>query len=77
MGKPRDIRALTNVPRYHQTKNAMALVEKEAAMMIPDDEAVERVIPARSTLLRTGRGMNFFRKTILALSISGLGGQDS
>ena len=34
-----------NVAEDHQTKNAMALVEKGAALMVPDAEAVERVIP--------------------------------
>jgi UDP-N-acetylglucosamine--N-acetylmuramyl-(pentapeptide) pyrophosphoryl-undecaprenol N-acetylglucosamine transferase len=34
-----------NVSEDHQTKNAMALVEKEAAVMIPDKEAPDKMIP--------------------------------
>lgn len=34
-----------NVAEDHQTKNAMALVEKEAALFVPDSEAVRTLIP--------------------------------
>ncbi|MDH6312883.1 UDP-N-acetylglucosamine--N-acetylmuramyl-(pentapeptide) pyrophosphoryl-undecaprenol N-acetylglucosamine transferase [Parabacteroides sp. PFB2-10] len=34
-----------NVAEDHQTKNAMALVEKEAALFVADKEAVEKLIP--------------------------------
>ena len=33
-----------NVAEDHQTKNAMALVEKEAAIMVPDKEAAQNMI---------------------------------
>ncbi|HBZ35605.1 MAG TPA: undecaprenyldiphospho-muramoylpentapeptide beta-N-acetylglucosaminyltransferase [Rikenellaceae bacterium] len=35
-----------NVVKDHQTHNAMALVRKNAAIMIPDDEAVEKAFKA-------------------------------
>ena len=41
-----------NVAEDHQTKNARALSDKNAAMLIPDSEAVERAIPAAEELLR-------------------------
>jgi UDP-N-acetylglucosamine--N-acetylmuramyl-(pentapeptide) pyrophosphoryl-undecaprenol N-acetylglucosamine transferase len=40
-----------NVAEDHQTKNAMALVEKEAALWIPDHEAVEKLVPEVLNLL--------------------------
>jgi UDP-N-acetylglucosamine--N-acetylmuramyl-(pentapeptide) pyrophosphoryl-undecaprenol N-acetylglucosamine transferase len=38
VGKPSVLVPSPNVSEDHQTKNAMALVEKDAAIMIPDDE---------------------------------------
>lgn len=40
-----------NVAEDHQTKNAMALVDKGAALVVPDAEAEEKVIPAALDLL--------------------------
>jgi UDP-N-acetylglucosamine--N-acetylmuramyl-(pentapeptide) pyrophosphoryl-undecaprenol N-acetylglucosamine transferase len=33
------------VAEDHQTKNALALVNKDAAIMIADNEAVEKLVP--------------------------------
>ncbi len=41
-----------NVAEDHQTKNALALVGKSAAMMIPDKEAEERLIKTGLDLLK-------------------------
>jgi UDP-N-acetylglucosamine--N-acetylmuramyl-(pentapeptide) pyrophosphoryl-undecaprenol N-acetylglucosamine transferase len=40
-----------NVSEDHQTKNAMALVEKNAAEICPDSKAVEQAIPTALRLL--------------------------
>lgn len=40
-----------NVAEDHQTKNAMALVDKDAALMVADSEAVEKVVPLALELL--------------------------
>lgn len=40
-----------NVAEDHQTKNARALVEREAAVVVRDDEAVERLMPTALELL--------------------------
>ncbi|HPS12816.1 MAG TPA: undecaprenyldiphospho-muramoylpentapeptide beta-N-acetylglucosaminyltransferase, partial [Prolixibacteraceae bacterium] len=45
MEKPTILVPSPNVSEDHQTKNAMALVEKDAAIMIPDAESVKRLIP--------------------------------
>ncbi len=46
VGKPCILVPSPNVAEDHQTKNAMALVEKKAAIMIRDDEAVDKLMPA-------------------------------
>ena len=40
-----------NVAEDHQTKNARALADRDAALLIPDAEAVERALPAALELL--------------------------
>ncbi len=40
-----------NVAEDHQTHNAMALVSRDAAMMVPDSEAGTRLMPAAMALL--------------------------
>jgi UDP-N-acetylglucosamine--N-acetylmuramyl-(pentapeptide) pyrophosphoryl-undecaprenol N-acetylglucosamine transferase len=42
-GKPSILIPSPNVAEDHQTKNARALVERDAALMIPDQEAVDRM----------------------------------
>ena len=45
VGKPAILVPSPNVAEDHQTKNALALVEKDAAVMIPDDEIDEKLFP--------------------------------
>jgi UDP-N-acetylglucosamine--N-acetylmuramyl-(pentapeptide) pyrophosphoryl-undecaprenol N-acetylglucosamine transferase len=45
VGKPSILIPSPNVSEDHQTKNAMALVEKEAALMVRDDEIDENLFP--------------------------------
>lgn len=44
VGKPVILVPSPNVAEDHQTKNALALAEKEAAIMVRDSEAVEKLI---------------------------------
>ena len=44
MGKPVILIPSPNVAEDHQTKNAMALVNRNAALMIPDSEAREKLV---------------------------------
>lgn len=44
LGKPAILVPSPNVSEDHQTKNAMALVAKKAALMIPDAEAREKLV---------------------------------
>ncbi|MCW8801468.1 MAG: UDP-N-acetylglucosamine--N-acetylmuramyl-(pentapeptide) pyrophosphoryl-undecaprenol N-acetylglucosamine transferase, partial [Desulfobacter sp.] len=45
VGKPAILVPSPNVAEDHQTKNALALVEKDAAVMIPDEEIVGKLLP--------------------------------
>jgi UDP-N-acetylglucosamine--N-acetylmuramyl-(pentapeptide) pyrophosphoryl-undecaprenol N-acetylglucosamine transferase len=60
------------VAEDHQTRNAMALVERDAAEICPDSEAVERAIPMALQLLR-----NTERLATLSANIKTLGTPDS
>ncbi len=51
VGKPVILVPSPNVAEDHQTKNAMALVKKEAAVMIADREAVEKLMTTALALL--------------------------
>ncbi len=44
LGKPSILVPSPNVAEDHQTKNALALVNKDAARMIPDAEAEQRLV---------------------------------
>lgn len=45
VGKPAILVPSPNVAEDHQTKNAMALVDKNAAIMIKDNESIEKLVP--------------------------------
>jgi len=51
VGKPVILVPSPNVAEDHQTKNAMALVEKEAAILVPDNEIDERIFKEGERLI--------------------------
>lgn len=53
VGKPVILVPSPNVAEDHQTKNAMALVTKDAAKMIKDSEAKEKLVGTALTLLES------------------------
>ena len=61
-----------NVAEDHQTKNAKALSSQSAAIYIPDNEAVERMIPEALDLLDDDK-----RQVILSKNIAGMAIEDS
>lgn len=69
VGKPVIFVPSPNVAEDHQTKNAMALVNKGAALMVRDAEAVEKVIPAAVELLGDSARMQELTTNILKLAI--------
>lgn len=57
-----------NVAEDHQTHNAMALVRKDAAMMITDAEAHDRLLPAAMELLADKDRIAMFEKNAGAMA---------
>ncbi len=52
IGKPVILVPSPNVSEDHQTKNAMALVNKEAAIMVKDNQAILELIPLLQNLMK-------------------------
>jgi UDP-N-acetylglucosamine--N-acetylmuramyl-(pentapeptide) pyrophosphoryl-undecaprenol N-acetylglucosamine transferase len=70
VGKPTIFVPSPNVAEDHQTKNAMALVEKDAALMVRDSEAVERGMQVALELLDNKEQLAALRENILAMGIA-------
>ena len=56
-----------NVAEDHQTKNAMALIEKDAAMMIEDELAEEQLVDEAIKLIKDEYRMNVYSENIATL----------
>jgi UDP-N-acetylglucosamine--N-acetylmuramyl-(pentapeptide) pyrophosphoryl-undecaprenol N-acetylglucosamine transferase len=52
-GKPCILVPSPNVAEDHQTKNAMALANRQAAMVIADSEATEKLMPTALVAVKT------------------------
>jgi len=52
IGKPVILVPSPNVAEDHQTKNAMALVHKEAAILVKDSDAAKELVPTALSLLK-------------------------
>ncbi|MBY0424517.1 MAG: undecaprenyldiphospho-muramoylpentapeptide beta-N-acetylglucosaminyltransferase [Cytophagales bacterium] len=68
VGKPVILVPSPNVSEDHQTKNAMALVSKNAAILVKDVEAKEKLIDTVIDLLNDEERQNQLKKNILALA---------
>ena len=69
IGRPTIFVPSPNVAEDHQTKNAMALVGKQAARMIPDRDAVNGVFPVVEELLADPMQLAEMERNILTLGI--------
>ena len=69
LGKPAILIPSPNVAEDHQTKNAMALVEKEAAEMITDDEAIGSLMVKALGILGDEKRMKSLSANIKKLAI--------
>ncbi|MDR3188064.1 MAG: undecaprenyldiphospho-muramoylpentapeptide beta-N-acetylglucosaminyltransferase [Prevotellaceae bacterium] len=58
-----------NVAEDHQTANAMALVRKNAALLLPDGQALEQLIPLALRLANDGEQQRELERNIGALAI--------
>lgn len=69
VGKPVILVPSPNVAEDHQTKNAMALVRKGAALMVSDKECGTKCLPAALELLRDPQRSDAMGKAIRALAV--------
>lgn len=58
-----------NVAEDHQTKNAMALVNRGAAVFVKDVEASEKLVPTALQLVADAERLGDLRKNILAMAL--------
>jgi len=68
IGKPVILVPSPNVAEDHQTKNAMALVNKEAALLIKDSDAKKDLVPAALNLLKEANHVDQLSENIKKLS---------
>jgi len=71
IGKPVILVPSPNVAEDHQTKNAMALANKEAAFYVPDAEAREHVISLAVSTVKDDAALNKLSENIKKLALPG------
>lgn len=69
MGKATVFVPSPNVAEDHQTHNALALVRKEAAMLVKDEEALEELMPTAIGLLRNDERRSVLEKHAESLAL--------
>lgn len=69
IGKPVILVPSPNVAEDHQTKNAMALVEKDAALMVRDAEAREKVIDLALATVADQKKLNSLSDNVKKLGL--------
>ncbi|WBO85276.1 undecaprenyldiphospho-muramoylpentapeptide beta-N-acetylglucosaminyltransferase [Hymenobacter yonginensis] len=67
-GKPSILVPSPNVAEDHQTKNAMALVRKDAALLVPDTEAATRLYDEALALLQNSTQQQQLSANVLQLA---------
>ena len=68
LGKPAILVPSPNVAEDHQTHNAMALVNKDAAVLVRDADAAEQLIPTARTLIQDDAKLKTLHTNILTLA---------
>src|SRR5574344_1883320 len=68
LGKPVILVPSPNVAEDHQTKNALALVNKEAALFVKDSEAVGELIETAVEVVKDSNKLNELSKNIVTLA---------
>ena len=69
MGKATIFVPSPNVAEDHQTHNAMALVRKEAAMIVRDADAVDELLPTAIDLVNTPSRISVLEKNAAAMAL--------
>ena len=68
LGKPAVLVPSPNVAEDHQTHNAMALVRREAAVLVKDAEAAEKLIPTALALIADNKRLKQLHDNVLQLA---------
>lgn len=68
LGKPAILVPSPNVAEDHQTHNALALVNKDAAVLVKDCEAVEKLIPTALELIQDDARLQRLHTNVLKLA---------
>jgi UDP-N-acetylglucosamine--N-acetylmuramyl-(pentapeptide) pyrophosphoryl-undecaprenol N-acetylglucosamine transferase len=68
LGKPAILVPSPNVAEDHQTHNALALVNKEAAVLVRDAEAADKLIPTALELIKDEKRLQTLHTNILKLA---------
>ena len=68
LGKPVVLVPSPNVAEDHQTKNALALVQKDAALYVTDDEARRRLLPLAINTVNDTEKLDLLSQNILKLA---------
>ncbi|MBR6018461.1 MAG: undecaprenyldiphospho-muramoylpentapeptide beta-N-acetylglucosaminyltransferase [Paludibacteraceae bacterium] len=68
LGKPAVLVPSPNVAEDHQTHNAMALVRRDAAVLIKDAEAAEKLIPTALALIADDKRLKTLHDNVLKLA---------
>ena len=68
LGKPAILVPSPNVAEDHQTHNAMALVRKDAAVLVKDCEAAEKLIPTALELIKDDARLETLHTNVLTLA---------
>ena len=69
LGKPSILVPSPNVAEDHQTHNAMALVKKDAAVLVKDADASKLLISTALSLIQDDIHLELLRKNILTLAL--------
>ena len=68
LGKPAILVPSPNVAEDHQTHNALALVNKDAAVLVRDAEAAEKLIPTALELINDDKRLKKLHTNVLKLA---------
>jgi len=68
LGKPAILVPSPNVAEDHQTHNAMALVEKDAAVLVKDKDAMEQLVKTALELIKDDKRLKQLSKNVLTLA---------
>lgn len=69
LGKPSILVPSPNVAEDHQTHNAMALVKKDAAVLVKDADAKDTLITSALSLIQNDKQLQALHKNILTLAL--------